>query len=177
MFLDPVVRIAASRRLRLLAAVAVAAAVVVASLPAESATRKKQAAASPAASPLASSVGSVAFSLPSSIALVDDVTNAATIARQGSVASLASSTVGVGGTRTVTIEALANEALAESRTVHGQVVSARAALFADPALTVDVQETADATILTSRSSFTVVDRAAVGSRVPSLGAFRPKASR
>ena len=175
MFLDPVVRIAASRRLRLLAAVAVAAAVVVASLPAESATRKKQAAASPAASPSARSVGSVAFSLPSSIALVDDVTNGATIARQGSVASLASSTVGVGGTRTVTIEALANEALAESRTVHGQVVSARAALFADPALTEDVQETADATILTSRSSFTVVDRAAVGSRVPSLGAFRPKA--
>ena len=120
MFLDPVVRIAASRRLRRLAAVAVAAAVVVASLPAESATRKKQAtgtpAASPAASPSARSVGSAAFSLPSSIALVDDVTNGAAIVRQGSVASLAGSTVSVGGTRTVTIEALANEALAESRT-------------------------------------------------------------
>ena len=116
MFLDPVVRIAASRRLRRLAAVAVAAAVVVASLPAESATRKKQATGTPAASPSARSVGSAAFSLPSSIALVDDVTNGAAIVRQGSVASLAGSTVSVGGTRTVTIEALANEALAESRT-------------------------------------------------------------
>ena len=106
--------------------------------------------------------------------MVDDVTNGAAIVRQGSVASLAGSTVSVGGTRTVTIGALADEALTESRAVHGQVVSARAALFADPALTEDVQETADATILTSRSSFTVVDRAAVAARVPSLGAFRPK---
>ncbi len=173
MFLDPVVHAAASRRGRLVAALAVAAAVVVTSVPAESATRKKQATASPAASP-ARSAGSAAFALPSSVALVDDVTNGAAIVRQGSIASLGSSTVSVGGTRTVTIGALADEALRESRAVHSQVVSARTALFADPALTEDVQETADATILTSRSSFTVVDRAAVAARVPSLGAFRPK---
>ncbi len=96
MFLDPVVRVAASRRARMLAAVAVAAAVVVTSIPAESATRKKQAAASPAASPAARSVGSAAFALPSSVALVDDVSNGAAIVRQGSVASLGSSTVSVG---------------------------------------------------------------------------------
>lgn len=175
MFLDPVVRTAASRRARMFAAVAIAAAVVVSSVPAESATRKKQAAAPAAATPkVTRSAATTPFSRPSSVALVDDVTNGATILRQGTVASLASSTVIVGGTRTVTIDALANESLAEARTVQNQVVSARAGLFADPAFTEEVRETADATILTSRSVFTVIDRTAVSAKVPSLGAFRPK---
>ena len=49
MFLDHVFRVAPSHRARLLIAVAVAAAIVVTSAPAESATRKKQATATPAA--------------------------------------------------------------------------------------------------------------------------------
>ncbi len=179
MFLDHVVRTSSPRRIRALLAVGVVAAMVATSVPAESATKKKSAtAASPkaaskkAASPKA--VRAAPFSLPSSVGLVDDVTGGAAVVRQGSVASLASSTVSVGGTRTVSIGALADEALTESRADHGRVVSARSALFADPTLTEEVKETADATILTSRSSFTVVDRAAVGASVPSLGAFRSK---
>lgn len=185
---DPVVASSTSRPSRssrrsrwyVALASAIAAAVVVTSVPAQSATKKKATKTKAPTAMAASkdlegqSAGFAKFSLPSSVGLVDDVTGGAAIVRKGSLASLATATVSVGGTRTVTIGALANESLADARVVHNQVLSARAGLFADPLLTEDVSETADATILTSTSAFTVVDRNAVATKVPSIGAFQSK---
>ncbi len=112
-----------------------------------------------------------------SAVLVDDITGGQAVVRRGTVASLAATPVTVGGTRQTTIGALADEALAQSRTLHTQVVAARAGLLADPALSEEVEETADATIYTARTNMTVTDRSIVSRNVPELEQYRAKSVR
>lgn len=139
------------------------------------ASRKSPTAAPKAAPKAAAGVAGAATAIASvNTALATDVTGGRPITRQGSVASLASTTVSVGGAREISIGALADEALGAARTAHGQVNAARAGLFADAVLTEEVAETSEATIFTAHSNFTVVDRNAVSAQVPQLRRFRPK---
>lgn len=114
---------------------------------------------------------------PNAVALSRDITNGQAIVRSGSVASLAGQVVPVGGTRQATIGSLAEQALAPARSMQSKLPQAASALFGSPVLSEEVAETADATILTSRTSFTVTDRAALGRQVPELGGFTPGTAR
>lgn len=99
------------------------------------------------------------------------------VQKRGTVKSLRGHKVPVAGRAPMTIGQIADGAFKDHHAFTGELRGGRRGLLADPVETDEVVETDDATIITTSTTFTVVDPDEVRARSPRFKAFRDKKTR
>ncbi len=109
--------------------------------------------------------------------LVSQRTRGARVLKRGSVASLRTRQVDVGGGRKMSVGSLATLVFADQDQIARELRGARSSLLSDPVVSDEVVETDEATVLTRRTRAVVTDPAGLARRARRFNRMRKRASR